>query len=73
MPLSSAATSTAFTNATTRNVKGGQVVQLNLRMNGVSFVPADLFTALETLYGSGKVTATTDAVGQGVFNVQIDP
>jgi hypothetical protein len=32
-----------------------------------------LFTALETLYGSGKVTATTDAVGQGVFNVQIDP
>jgi hypothetical protein len=54
MPLSSAATSTAFTNATTRNVKGGQVVQLNLRMNGVSFVPADLFTALETLYGSGR-------------------
>lgn len=72
MPLTAANTETAFDNASTRNVKGGQIVVLNLRFNGVQVVPSDIFDALVTLYGSGKVTSTADTVSQGVWNLQID-
>lgn len=51
---------------------GGQVTQFNIVYEGVNFNPEDVFDALETKYGSGKVIADTDQLARsGPFNLRI--
>jgi hypothetical protein len=73
MPLSAAQTVTAMGADQTRNVAGRQVVTVELVYDGVSFVPANLLTALTTQYGAGKVFADTDTVAQGQYRLHIVP
>lgn len=42
----------------------GLVVNFDLVFQGVQFKPEDVFDALETKFGSGKVLADTDAAGR---------
>lgn len=73
MPLSAAATVTAMGADTTRNVAGGQTVHVELKYDGVSFVPANLLNALLVQYGAGKVFADTDTTSQGQYRLHITP
>jgi hypothetical protein len=73
MPLTNAQTTTAMAADATRNVAGGQTVTVLLRFNGVSFVPADLFTALKSQYGATKVYALTDTTAQGAYSFEVIP
>jgi hypothetical protein len=57
----------------TRNVAGGQTIHVELKFNGLSFVPANLLAALTTQYGAAKVFADTDTTAQGVYRFQIIP
>ena len=51
---------------------GGHVTQFNLVFEGVAFNPEDVFDALVTKYGSGKVLADTDVLARsGPFNLRI--
>lgn len=73
MPLTAAATVTAMGAETTRNVVGGQNVHVELKYDGVSFVPANLLNALLVQYGAGKVVADTDTTAQGQYRFRILP
>lgn len=74
MPQTGTATRTDMANRTlnpSRTVPGGQVITLNLILDGVAFEPEDLFDALETLYGSGKVRNEHEVAAGNVFHLRI--
>lgn len=64
MPQTTAAARTQLTDRNLNKsaiVAGGQTVTLELTFaDGKVFVPEDLWDALITKYGAGKVTGTTD-------------
>jgi hypothetical protein len=56
------------------SVAGGQVVTLELIFDtGKTFVPEDLWDALITKYGAGKVTGDTDTSGGNRFRWRVSP
>lgn len=57
-----------------RTVKGsGEVIDVRLVFDNKSFVPEDLFDALETKYGAGKVTSDRDTMGHRQFVFRVKP
>lgn len=65
----------ATTIAAAPNTATGLVVSVELRfVGGKQFVPEDLYDALDTKYGSGKVTSPLDNLGRtGPFRFDINP
>jgi hypothetical protein len=73
-------TAAARTDAANRNlnpsaiVAGGQTVTLILTYaDGKVFVPEDLWDALTTKFGAGKVTGSTDVQARNNFRWTISP
>jgi hypothetical protein len=73
-------TATARGNLTDRNLNrsptvqgGGQVVHLTLVFDGKQFVPEDLWDALITKYGAGKVTSDVDLNANGRYRWRVKP
>jgi hypothetical protein len=52
---------------------GGQVVHLTLVFDGKQFVPEDLWDALITKYGAGKVTSDVDLNANGRYRWRVKP
>lgn len=77
MPQATAAARTALTdrnNNPSGNVKGGQTVTLILTYaDGKTFVPEDLWDALITRYGAGKVEGATDGQARNHYRWNILP
>lgn len=70
-PQATAAARTDLTDRTrnpSAQVRGGQTVTLILTFDDTkAFVPEDLWDALITRYGAGKVTGTTDGQARNTF------
>lgn len=82
MPLTSAQTATALTALPTTTVAsptpgegGDPVITITLKFKGsVPFVPVNLFNALITLYGAGKVASSEDGMNPlGPFSFDVGP
>jgi hypothetical protein len=63
----------------TRNVTaagsggGGQIATFVLRFAGRDFNPEDVYDALVTKYGAGKVSSDRDVQAQGQYHLTIIP
>lgn len=77
MPQATAAARTDLTvraNNPSAIVAGGQTVTLILTFaDGKVFVPEDLWDALITKYGAGKVTGVTDGQHRNTFRWMVSP
>lgn len=77
MPQATAAARTDLTDHNRNRsgiVAGGQTVTLILTYaDGKSFVPEDLWDALITKFGAGKVTGATDMQSNGIYRWIINP
>lgn len=84
MPKSSTATRTELTDRALNPIRSvaalpnqayspGQVIFVSLVYQGVSFVPEDLYDALATKYGAGKVQSDNDTQSMGQLAFRITP
>lgn len=83
MPKSGASLRSQLTERNTnpqRNVastpgvlRPGQYVHVDLIFQGVQFNPEDIFDALETKYGAGKISSDFDTLSMGNLQFRITP
>jgi hypothetical protein len=71
--LADRATQPANNVAASNTGSGGQVLCFYLRFAGLQAKPEDVFDALITKYGAGKVALDNDASGHGNFSLVITP
>lgn len=54
-------------------IAGGNVMHIALIFDGVAANPEDVFDALVTKFGSGKVTSDRDTAARNMFQLRIKP